>query len=180
MNKFILFFFLLVTLYISAQKRLDFIEEKIDFKIDSERFYVNGIYYFINHSDTTIRQAILFPVQKESDSVVVKRVYNLTYNENIHFSYLNHAISFRFSMLPNDTLKINIAYSQKTDKENIYILETTQAWGKPLEQADYALTFDDSVTIEKLSLKPDTLIGNVYYWSMKEFFPNENFKVVVQ
>jgi hypothetical protein len=58
-----------------------------------------------------------------------------------------------FKILPGDTVKINIAYSQQTMKENVYILESTRTWNEALEWVDYSLTFDNSIQIENLSLK---------------------------
>jgi hypothetical protein len=163
-----------------AQQKLEFIGEKIDFAINSDRFSINGIYYFSNSSEQEIKQTILFPFSKNTDSVTVKRVYNLTYSENLSFQELENAVAFKILVLPKDTVKINITYSQNTVKENIYILKSTQTWGQALKRADYSLTFDTSIQIEKLSLKPDSLENNVYYWKRKDFYPNENFRIWIK
>jgi hypothetical protein len=175
---FILFFVIPINLF--AQQKLEFIGERIDFAINSDRFSVNGIYYFSNNSGQEIRQTILFPFSKNTDSIAVKRVYNLTYSENLSFQELDNAVVFKVLVLPKDTVKVNIAYSHNTVKENIYILESTKTWGKALKRADYSLTFDTSVQIDSLSLKPDSLTNNVYYWNKKDFYPNENFKVWIK
>ncbi|MFW6225107.1 MAG: hypothetical protein ACOC4B_02465 [Bacteroidota bacterium] len=163
-----------------AQQKIEFIGERIDFAINSDRFSINGIYYFSNSSEQEIKQTILFPFSKNTDSVSVKRVYNLTYSENLSFQELENAVAFKILVLPKDTVKINIAYSQNTVKENIYILESTQTWGQALKRADYSLNYDTSVQIDKLSIKPDSLENNVYYWKRKDFYPNENFKVWIK
>ncbi len=85
--------------------------------------------------------------------MIVKRVYNLTYLKSIEYQRLKNAIVFMFKILPGDTVKINIAYSQQTMKENVYILESTRTWNEALEWVDYSLTFDNSIQIENLSLK---------------------------
>ncbi len=180
MNKVVLFILLVIPHYLTAQNKLDFVRESIDFAVSSTQFSVNGIYDFYNNSTNEIRQTILFPFSENSDSLKVKRVYNLTYNENIQYQIISNGIAFKMIVLPKDTVRINISYSQKSDKENIYILESTQTWGKPLQKADYSLRFNNSVSIDSLSLKPDTLINNVYYWSKTDFYPNENFKVWIK
>lgn len=174
----ILYFVISVNLL--AQQKIEFIGERIDFAINSDRFSINGIYYFSNSSEQEIKQTILFPFSKNTDSVSVKRVYNLTYSENLSFQELENAVAFKILVLPKDTVKINIAYSQNTVKENIYILESTQTWGQALKRADYSLNYDTSVQIDKLSIKPDSLENNVYYWKRKDFYPNENFKVWIK
>ena len=180
MNRLILILIFAVPINLLAQQKLEFIGERIDFAINSERFRINGIYYFANNSEQEIRQTILFPFAKNTDSLFVKRVYNLTYSEKLNYQELENAIAFKILVLPKDTVKVNIAYSQNTVKENIYILESTQTWGQALKKADYSLTCDKSVQIDSLSLKSDSLDDNVYYWKRQDFYPNENFKVWIK
>ncbi|HOG19809.1 MAG TPA: hypothetical protein PKW37_05155 [Salinivirgaceae bacterium] len=177
MNRLALILLLVVPINIFAQREFEFIGESIDFAINSERFEINGIYYFLNNSEQEIRRTILFPFARNTDSVVVKRIYNLTYLRNIDYQQLENAVAFSLIAQPKDTVKVNIAYSQNSVRENIYILETTQMWGQALKKAEYSLTFDTSVQIDSLSLKPDSLSNNVYYWKREDFYPNENFKV---
>lgn len=180
MTKLILILFFAVPINLLAQQKLEFIGERIDFAINSDRFTINGIYYFANNSEQEIKQTILFPFSKNTDSIIVKQVYNLTHFENISYQKLENTVAFKILVLPKDTVKVNIAYSQNTVRENIYILESTQTWGQALKKADYSLIFDTSVQIDSLSLKPDSLDANVYYWNRQEFYPNENFKVWIK
>jgi hypothetical protein len=163
-----------------AQEKLDFISENIDFSINSQHFTVNGIYSFVNYSENESYHSIIFPFSNNADSVIVKKVFNLTYNKNIVYQKINNCIAFNMIVIPKDTVNINISYSQKTQKENTYILESTQTWHKPLQTVAYSLSFDNSITIDSLSLKPDTLINNVYYWGKTNFYPNENFKIWIK
>ncbi len=180
MNRLILILLFTVSVNVLAQEKLMFIGEVIDFEIDIERFKTNGIYYFVNNSEREIKQTILFPFAKNTDSIIVKRVYNLTYSETLNYQELKNAIAFKILVLPEDTVKVNIAYSQKTVKENIYILESTQTWEQALKHADYSVTFDTSVEIERFSLNPDTMYDRVYYWKRKDFSPKDNFKVWIK
>ena len=65
-------------------------------------------------------------------------------------------------------------------KENDYILKSTRTWKEALKQADYSLTFDKSIQIESFSLKPDSLKNGVYYWTEKDFYPNDDFIVRIK
>lgn len=180
MNRLILILFFAIPINLLAQQKLEFIGERIDFAINSERFTINGIYYFVNNSEQEIKQTILFPFAQNTDSIIVKRVYNLSYSENLSYQELGKAIAFKVLVIPKDTVKVNIAYSQNTVKENVYILESTQTWGQALKKADYSLTFETSVQIDSLSLKPDSMDDNVYYWRKLDFYPKENFKVWIK
>lgn len=171
---------LIIPINLFAQGGLRFIGEKIDFTIDENVFTVNGIYYFSNSSENTIKQNILFPFSQNADSLKVKRVFNLSTFENINFQKTDNAISFQIIVMPKDTAMINIAYSQKTGRENTYILKSTQTWGQALANADYSLTVNTSVQIENLSLKPDTLIKNTYLWNKHNFYPTEDFTIWIK
>lgn len=180
MNRFLFFVLMVFPQFLIAQKKLEFMSEKIDFSITSSLFTINGIYVFTNNTENEIRQTILFPFANKVDSLKVNRVYNLTYNEDLNYQKVANGIVFKMIVLPLDTVYINISYRQKTEKENTYILESTQTWEKPLQKADYSLSIDNSVTIDRLSFRPDTLINNVYYWTKAEFYPNENFNVWIK
>ena len=174
--------FLLINLPLClfAQHSLQFIGEDIDFAINEDRFSVNGIYYFSNRTSTAINQNILFPFAENADSLVIKRLYNLSSSENIDYQLLNSAILFKIALRPKDTIQVNIAFSQKTESENIYVLESTQTWEEPLIHADYSLTFDKAVQIDSLSIEADSLINNVYFWTKHNFFPECNFIVWIK
>jgi hypothetical protein len=166
--------------FLMAQEKLEFISENIDFSLTSSLFGINGIYVFANHTNKEIRQTILFPFSEKSDSINIKRVYNLSYNENLIYHKTMNGIAFTMIVMPKDTVKINISYSQKTESENVYILKSTRTWDKPLQNASYSLTLDNSVTLDRLSLKPDTLINNIYYWTKTGFYPDDNFEVWIK
>lgn len=180
MTRLLIVLCLLLPFHLAAQKSLQFIGEKIDFEVNSNVFSVNGVYYFLNQTDDILIQAITFPFSKESDSIIVKHVFNLNQLQMLEYKQSSHSIHFKIKSFPNDTLKINIAYSQKTEVENIYILKSTQYWGKALNHVKYSLTVDKSVELRDVSLKPDTLIGNIYYWEKEEFYPTEDLKVWIK
>jgi len=180
MIKKLLLIFIQLPIVSVAQDNLQFIGEKIDFNINYSRFSTNGIYIFVNNTEHEIRQTILFPFSQEADSVSIKRVYNLSYAQNIQFKQNDNSILFPINIFSKDTVKLNISYTQKTSIENIYILESTQAWNKPLQKAEYSLTCDDTVVIDSLSLKQDTIVGNVYYWTKTDFYPTDDFKITIK
>jgi len=156
---------------------VSFIEEYIDFSIGESGFETNGIYVFANNGDKEIRQEIRFPFALGIDSIDVQRVYNISYNKNMPYRSSNKSISFLLELQARDTVYINIAYTQTLLKNNIYILRSTQAWGKPLQKAQYSLTVHDALSIENLSYPPDSQKDNVYHWEKYDFLPTEDFEV---
>ena len=167
----------LLPFHLFGQRKVSFVEEYIDFTVKKSGFETNGIYVFTNSSDKKIRQEIRFPFALEEDSIYIMRVYNFTYNKNIPYHSKGKSITFSLEMEPSDTVYINIAYTQMLLKNNVYILRSTQAWGKPLQKAQYTLTVEDTLSIETFSYPPDSQKDNVYYWEKSDFLPEKDFEV---
>jgi len=162
-----------------AQREVSFIEEYIDFSIGKSGFETNGIYVFANNGDKEVQMEIRFPFALGMDSIDVQRVYNLSYNKTMPYRSLNKSISFMLELAARDTVYVNIAYTQTLLKNNVYILRSTQAWGKPLQKAQYSLTVHDSLSIENFSYPPDSQEDNVYHWEKYDFLPTEDFEVTI-
>jgi len=180
MRILILFFLLPLHCFSTAQDQISFIEEYIDFVLDTSWFNINGVYTFTNSTHTPAQKNILFPFSIHTDSVDVVRMYHLTYGNNIDFKTLEKSILFRMEVKPLDTVSIAISYRQITKKENVYILQSTSAWGEPLQRAKYTLTVHNPVQIRDFSYPPDSLSGNVYYWEKTKFLPGKDFIVVIK
>jgi len=75
---------------------------------------------------------------------------------------------------------VNIRYSQKTRKKNVYILESTWTWKRALQHAEYSLITDQSIRVDRLSIAPDTMLDNVYHWTKKDFYPDDNFIIWIE
>jgi hypothetical protein len=180
MNKFLGLLLFLSPLLLCSQNSLRFVGERIDFEIDRAHFTTNGLYFLANVSDRGMERVIIFPFAENADSINVKHVFNLKTKHKVDFNLLPGAISFSLYFAPHDTIGVNVFYTQKTGPENIYILESTQAWGKALKSAKYSLQVDASVVVDGFSYPPDSQDGNVYYWDKKDFYPKENFKVFIK
>jgi len=164
---------------IYAQREMSFVEEYIDFEINAEQFVVNGVYLFRNNTDRDIIQKIIFPFGISTDSVTVNRVWDLTNGESIDYRILKESIAFSIKLSPRDSLSLHIVYNQPVKKENRYILRSTQAWGEALKVAVYSLLVKD-FSVEQFSYPPDSAKENRYYWHKKDFFPEEDFIVILK
>ena len=179
MKLFLICFLLFISLPSQAQKRISFIEEYIDFTIDTSRFEINGIFVFSNSTGQTAQQNILFPLAFGTDSIKSIRVYNLSYNEKVDYKFMNRGILFKIEVKPKDTVSLNIAYTQPVKKENTYILRSTDSWGEPIKRAKYSLTLLDALVIERLSYPPDSISDSVLFWEKKDFLPEKDFVIIL-
>ncbi|MFA5417573.1 MAG: hypothetical protein WC341_03855, partial [Bacteroidales bacterium] len=79
-----------------------------------------------------------------------------------------------------DTMTINICYSQLTEHENIYILKSTQSWHQALQTAKYSLTVVAPVSIDSISYLHDSISENVLFWDKSNFYPEKDFIVWIK
>lgn len=186
MKKYILCIPLLLACTITtvqAQHPVSFFEEHIDFVLDSANFSINGIYSFHNASDQPVNEHIVFPFADKTSGIDSIRIVNLNTLELIPFIRQESSVSFEFSMLPNDTVDLNLFYRQKNAVKNTYIITSTQSWGKPLETAVYSLTTPIELSIKSFSYTPDSNKRDqgkrVYYWEKHQFMPERDFEIVV-
>ena len=102
-------------------------------------------------------------------------------NRKVPFNRLEKSVQFSFSLLPNDTVDVNIFYRQKKSDVNKYIITSTQSWGKPLKTAVYTLTTDKKLMIKSLTYQPDTVKNindkKLYSWYKTEFMPRKDFEI---
>ncbi|PKP53430.1 MAG: hypothetical protein CVT92_03825 [Bacteroidetes bacterium HGW-Bacteroidetes-1] len=165
---------------VSSQSKLSFIGENIDFRIDEASFSINGLYQFVNYTNSDITQIIYFPFAISADSVNVKRVFNVTYVQPLQFQLKKSGIVFRLTVFAGDTISLHLSYVQPVSKENIYILTSTKIWKEALQYASYSLSIDSLVAIDAFSYKPDRQENNVFYWNKTNFLPEKDFKIYIK
>ena len=166
----------------AVHSQVSFIEEYIDFSLDSHYFTVNGIYKFVNNSFNKATQKIIFPFATETAFIDSIRIFNLQEFKSIPFSRQHNSISFDLEITSSDTLEINLFYRQPAANKNSYILSSTQYWNKPLKKAVYTLTTPFGYKIQSFSFPPDQMKSennhHVYIWHKQDFLPEMDFEVV--
>ena len=177
MNKLWLFVWCVFAAYGLKAQTLEFIGEEIDFSVEKQTFNVNGLYYFVNPLNKTLRPSIFFPVDSLADSLQVTGIYNYTYQEEIEYTLVAGGIYFSFMIVPDDTVCVNISYQQKLSPRNIYILTSTMYWEQPLNFASYTFSADSDLDRFSFEIKPDSLAQRIYYWRRKDFLPVKDFVV---
>jgi len=169
---------------LKAQSGVLFLEEYIDFSLDSNYFSINGIYSFQNKNNRAVNQQIMFPFADKSTEIDSIRVVNLYSGEKIDFIRKDSFIYFAIYLPVNDTVDVNIFYRQKTSAKNKYIITSTQSWGEPLKTAIYTLTAEKNLKIKSFSYSPDAVKelenSTLYTWKKHNFMPKEDFEVMLE
>jgi hypothetical protein len=174
----ILFFLQLLICSFAFGQRADFFREDITFRLDGVHLDVEGYYWFSNNSDKPIATDISYPFPnccgEKIDSI---RVYNISAAQNTRYNLDGTSgISFHLFIGPHDTALFQIGYRQKLNSDSaVYILRTTQGWGKPLNHCEYKLLVPGSLVVKDFSYPPvrSYIIQGekIYYWEMENFMP---------
>ncbi len=171
-------FFLILTNSFSFAQRADFFKEDITFRLDSTYIDVEGVYWFLNNYDKPVFSDIFYPFPVSSGSEIDSiRLFNITAGQKTKYNLESGSgISFNLFIPPKDTVLFQIGYRQKLNGDSaVYILRSTQVWGKPLERAEYKLMTSLIFKIKNFSYLPDKIykIDNkkIYYWKKENFMP---------
>lgn len=172
-----IYLFFLLNLFAFGQ-RADFYREDITFRLDSVSLDVEGYYWFANHSDKSVKSEIYYPFPNYSgENIDSIRLYNLSAGHKSTFIREGeHGISFILNISPFDTVLFQIGYRQKIIGDSaVYILRTTQGWGKPIDYAEYKLIVPSSFMIKQFVYPPDKTYEmekyRIYYWKKEKFMP---------
>ncbi|NQV18146.1 MAG: DUF4424 family protein [Armatimonadetes bacterium] len=183
--KHIIIFILLFSFQLIQAKDLQFFQEDLNFMIEENYFYVDGLYYFRNTSNKELKQRLIYPFPQDSaygkvDSLFVINVLDSTFTTNMQYG--DKGASFTIQIDPDSTAVYRICYRQELkDKKAEYILTTTQTWSRPFEQVNYTLTFPKELSLDSLSYIPDSLRDEnnryIFYWHKENFMPDRNFEI---
>jgi len=162
-------------------QKADFFKEDIIFRLAGAHLDVEGYYWFLNNSDKPLESEIYYPFPNFSGEMIDSiRLYNISAGQKTRYKLEGTSgISFDLIIAPHDTTLFQIGYRQKLNGDSaLYILKTTQGWGRPLIQAEYKLLVPDSLVIKKFSYPPLKSYyiqsEKIYYWKMENFMPDRD------
>ncbi len=176
MKKIILLFFVLNSSVFG--QRADFFQENITFRLDGANLNVEGYYWFSNYSDKPVNSDLFYPFHYNSGEQIDSiQIFNISAGQKTGFKNEGkYGISFILHIAAFDTVLFQIKYRQKLNADSaVYILKSTQAWGKPLNYAEFKLVTPESLLIKNFSYPPDKFYEfekvRVYYWKRENFMP---------
>ena len=158
----------------------DFYKENITMEIGEGYFHVNGIYYLKNKRSEVKTLVYPFPVDPLYGKVDSVYIFNLKTNEIIEplKTDVNSAV-FKIDFSTHNELAVQVSYRQELINSRAeYILESTIAWKKPLDQANYQLIVPNSIELIKFSIPPgDSSVYDderIYFWEESNYMPPGN------
>jgi len=183
MRIFTFIFFLIIISLETQSQNIDFFREDLTFKLNENKFEVEGNYYFRNNLNRPLRLKLKYPFPNDSIFGEINSVQciDLTDSSSTISFIEQDYMMFKISIPANESKTYRISYHQnlKSNKAS-YILTTTNRWGKAFEQATYELSVENLI-IDSLSYIPDKVEvfddSSKFYWQKENFMPDRNFEV---
>lgn len=165
-------------------QNLDFFREDLCFTISGGYFIVDGDYYFRNKLDIPLKMKLKYPfpdITKYGAVISVFCIDNKSGDSCSVFLSNQQFMMFDIDLEAREEKNYQIGYRQKMHGNTaMYILTTTQQWGKPFDTVNYRLLVRYYL-VDSLSYIPDTveMINDVtfFYWRKKDFMPDRDFYV---
>lgn len=182
---FLALFTLVVYPAIKAQNP-NFYKEDLTFVLTDSSLAVSGYYYFHNATIKPISLNMLYPFPVNNEQYGgIRDVYAYFNGDTLNDKLINfndQAAFVKLEIEPKQNTMLFIGYTQEISGDKAeYILTSTQTWGKPFVEADYALIIPESIRVDSLSYAPDfseTNSGNtIYYYHKEDFMPDREFEI---
>ena len=183
--KHIIIFILLFSFKFVQAQDLQFYQEDLDFKIEENYFYVDGLYYFRNLSNKVIKRRLFYPFPQDKVYGKVDSIFVINIQDPLKETDLRNNIkgsSFTIHIEPDTIAIYRIGYRQELKETKAeYILTTTQTWEIPFEQVNYTLEFPKEFSLDSISYMPDSLREEsekyIFFWHKENFMPDKNFEI---
>jgi hypothetical protein len=123
---------------------IEFFKEEITLSVNDSEAVIHGIYFFRNNTEQGGDFPVLFPFYVDSLSLFphLIRPYIMDSNKVVDIKFRSvekaNSISFTIPLKPKSITTWYFDYSQKIKASRArYIITSTNAWGKPLQEATY-------------------------------------------
>ncbi len=167
---------------------LEFFKEEVALTVGDSSSAVSGIYYFRNNTNNVSRVTIMFPFFVDSQNPYPDTIAAYVANGadttriDVKSQKDQDAVSLRIPLTPQGVTIWHLDYRQKIlGTKATYILISTAAWGKPLEDATYRFIVPSSFADVHTWPEADSIFDNgqtrEYLAHRTNFMPGQNMEV---
>jgi hypothetical protein len=146
---------------------IEFYKEEISMIINDGEFSISGTYYFRNNTEMDKPMPIVFPFHIDDSTHYPHEItaFSIDGDEKIKLDFRENrergSIRISIPMKPKEITVWRLEYAQRIDKpQATYILKSTRAWGKPLEEALYKIDIPDNIDVDYIWADVDSVTAN--------------------
>jgi len=143
---------------------VEFFKEEISMTVNKNEFAISGTYYFRNNTNSDKPMPIVFPFYIDDSTLYPYdiKVSVIEGNDERPLDFQENrergSIRFAIPMNPDEVTTWRLEYAQKIDRpQATYILQSTKAWGKPLEEAQYRIDIPDNINVDYIWADVDSV-----------------------
>jgi hypothetical protein len=123
-----------------AASRLSFAGEDVTIKLAPDRAYVTGVYRFYNPGDKTRTLKLRYPFARGPKVGEPENISVRGGGEEIPFSWKRHGVAFEVEVPARGEAAVTVSFEQPCSGcEYTYILTSTRNWGRPIDEARFAV-----------------------------------------
>ena len=161
----------------SDQRPVVFEREKIEITIGDKRIRVTGTYQFRNNTSSPRIQGLYYPLPVDSLHPFPDRIIVTSGPDTLAYETSPAAVRFKLTLPANGHAIFTVYYEQPClVNDGCYILTTTAAWDRPLDQADFIIRVPDGLRLDWVSYDIDEVTaGNgvtTHRFSRQDFMPD--------
>jgi hypothetical protein len=182
MKKWVTSLAFLLLWHIMPAQQIAFFAEDLRFSLSDSLFEVDGLYYFRNLTGSKISRPLFYPLPAEEAYGQIAYLMIVSANDttNSLLRQTDEGAMFRVEMNAFQEKAYHIRYGQKMKNSKAkYIVTTTQHWKQPFEWAQYRLSHPTSITLDSVSIAPDSVAkadGVIHcFWERDNFIPATDF-----
>jgi hypothetical protein len=168
---------------------VDFFQEEITLTVTDSTTRVEGAYHFRNNRNREMMMPVIFPFYVDSTTLFPQSIEAYYYDSSgskIPIDFIEmpqrKAIRMKIPVSSNSENTWYLDYEQKIEsKKAVYIITSTAAWQKPLEQATYTFVAPSGFKDIRVWPEPDTTYekdGQIYMQCVKyDFMPSREMQI---
>jgi|GEM_PF-2114195 len=161
-----------------------FVSETVRLEIDAAEFSVEGTYFFTggtNHTDFPV----FYPFPADAGLGPAELVgawirTNRGAEEPLGALVFRDGLRFRLPFSTADSCSVRVRYRQASpERRAVYILRSTQAWGRPLERAEFVAVCTQAATdpVFNYPFRASAPSPGTYTFEASPFLPEEDLVI---
>lgn len=155
----------------STKPAVDFFQEEITLIVNDSISRVEGVYHFKNNTLKNLNLPLIFPFYADSVTAfphMIEVFYIDSTGERRSLKYQSrperNIIRLAVPIAPQSNITWYLNYEQKISAGRaVYIITSTSAWSKPLDQATYTYITPKNFNIINIWPQPDTSYQDSLY-----------------
>jgi hypothetical protein len=153
------------------------------FKVSAENVVTDATYNFCNLGEKNLKTPLFYPFPENTRELIDSiQITDMKADTTLPFREGKSGVFFGISIDAYGQAAYRVYFRQKLiEQKFIYILTSTESWGRALEFANFELQVPLHLPLDSLSYPPDSsfILNDIrfFQWKKKDFMPEKDFEI---